>query len=915
VLKAYAQFVTRHAVAVVLIALALTAFAITRIVDVRSLEPRLVLDPSIESLLPSADENRTFYDKTRKLFGNDDTLLLAINRPGGVFEPSFLSALLRITTRIGEIEGVQRVVSLANAPNIRAVGGDLEVAPLYDEPPTDPAEIERVRRDALRSPVFRGSLLGEDGTTTGIAIQPVDMPEMEFNKLGIDEKIQRVAREELEGLPDVRIWLVGSAHLKAETSRFLLRDLSLVIPLAFALIMLIALLSFRSLRGLLIPLSTIGIAILWTFAVMAEIDPALNLVTISIPPLLLVIGFVESVHIDSCYYEAIEEGVGHASTQSAASRGLEMVVLPMFLTGSTTVAGFLSLVTSPLGAIREFGLYGGIGLAFVMVASMTYAPAVLQLLREPPATGRKLESTAFDRMLGRLAVFDYHHARKLFLVAAVLGVIALLGIPRIVINSTMISNFGKDTEIRQSVEAVNAHLGASGQLQVVLETDYADAFKEPANLAVIEDFQNWIVGQPEVSGSTSIVDYVKLIYRGFNGNDAAYYRIPESKRLVTQLLFFGSNDDVAGFVNSQYQIANIRVRTTALDSANLSTLVHRIEARLAELPARLHGRVTGNLVLLAKTNDEIAYGQAVSVGSAFLSIFGIMALQFMSFRVGFIAMIPNVLPVLFYFGILGWSGITLNVTTGLVASIVLGIAVDDTIHFLGHFNVAAKRTASEKEGVRHALMHVGRPVSYATAALCLGFLALSFSSLRQQAEFGVLASVTLFLGWCCDLTFTPAIASRIRIVSLWDVLTLDLGENPQLAIPLFNGMSKAQARIVALMTQIVQAKAGQRLIQMGDKGDGMYVVIEGRLRSSVESEGRSVLLNSHGRGDVLGEVGLFRGERTANVDCETDVRLLRLDQANLARLRRRYPRTSAHLFRNLSGVLAQRLAAVTARVH
>jgi predicted RND superfamily exporter protein len=915
VLKAYAQFVTRRAVAVVLIVTALTALAITRILDVRALQPRLRLDPSIESLLPIGDENRTFYDKTRKIFGNDDTLLLALHRPGGVFEPSFLAALLRITTRIGSTPGVQRVVSLANAPNLRSVGEDLEIAPLYEEPPTDPAELDRVRRAALGSPVFRGSLLGGDGTTTGIAIQPVDMPEMEFNLLGIDQQIQRIAREELAGSPDVSIWLVGSAHLKAETSRFLLRDLALVIPLAFALIMLIALLSFRSLRGLLIPVSTIGIAILWTFAVMAELNPALNLVTISIPPLLLVIGFVESVHIVCFYYEAIEEGVAHPSTERAAARGLEMVVLPMFLTGSTTVAGFLSLVTSPLGAIREFGLYGGIGITFTMLVSLTYAPAVLSLLREPLPTGRKQRSTAFDRLLGRLAAFDYHQAGKIFVGAVVLGVIAVLGIPRIQINSTMISNFGKDTEIRRSVEAVNQHLGASGQLQVVLEADYADAFKDPENLALIEELQGWLAGLPDVTGSTSLVDYVKLIYRGFSGDDAAYYRIPESKRLVTQLLFFGSGDDVAGFVNSQYQIANIRVRTTALDSADLSSLVRSIETRLAELPARVHARVTGNLVLLAKTNDEIAYGQAVSVGSAFLGIFGIMALQFMSFRVGLIAMIPNVLPVLFYFGILGWSGITLNVTTGLVASIVLGIAVDDTIHFLGQFNLAAKRTASEKEGVRLALMHVGRPVTYATAALCFGFLALSFSSLRQQAEFGVLAAVTLLLGWCCDMTFTPAIASRIRIVTLWEVLTLDLGANPQLAIPLFKGMSKAQARIVALMTQVVHAKAGERLIQVGQKGDGMYVVIEGRLRSSVEADGHSVPLNTHGRGDVLGEVGLFHGERTANVDCETDVRLLRLDQSNLARLQRRYPRTSAHLFRNLSDVLAGRLAAVTARVY
>src|SRR5262245_2146624 len=705
-LKAYAQFVTRHAVAVVLIVAALVALAITRILDVRTLQPRLRLDPSIESLLPTADENRAFYDKTRKIFGNDDTLLLALHRPDGVFEPSLLGALLRITDRIGELEGVERVVSLANAPNLSSSGDLLEVAPLYQQPPSDPAELARVRRAAESSPVLRGSLLGDDGTTTGIAIQPVDMPEVEFNQLGIDQEIQRIAREELAGSPDVKVWLVGSAHLKAETSRFLLRDLSRVIPLAFALIMAIALLSFRSLRGLLIPLSTIGIAVLLTFAVMAELDPALNLVTISIPPLLLVIGFVEAVHIVSCYYEAIEEGAQHPSKESAAARGLEMVVLPMFLTGSTTVAGFLSLVTSPLGAIREFGLYGGIGIAFTMLASMTWAPAVLHLLREPAPSGRKLRTTAFDRAVGRLATFDYDHARSIFVAAGLLGLLAVLGIPRILINSTMISNFEEDTEIRRSVQAVNQHLGASGQLQVVLEADYADAFKEPQNLALIEELQGWLAGAPDVSGSTSLVDYLKLIHRGFRGDDPVHYRLPDSKRLVTQLLFFGANDDIDGFVNSQYQIANIRVRTTAQDSADLGALVRRIEARLAELPARVRGRVTGNLVLLAKTNDEIAYGQAISVGSAFFSIFGIMALQFMSFRIGFIAMIPNILPVLFYFGILGWSGITLNVTTGLVASIVLGIAVDDTIHFLGHFNQAAKRTASEREGVRQALMHV-----------------------------------------------------------------------------------------------------------------------------------------------------------------------------------------------------------------
>lgn len=911
---AYARFVTRHALAVVAVVVALTALAVTRILDVRALAPRLVLDTSIDSLLPTHDENRAFYDKTRRIFGNDETLLLVLHRPGGVFDASMLAALTRLTDRVGRIEGVVRAVSLSNAANIRAAGDDLEIAPLFETPPSEPAELERVRHEALASSVFQGTLVAADGNSAGIAIQLVDMPEAEFNRRGTDREIQQLAREELAAVPDAQAWLVGSAHLKAETSRFLLRDLSIVLPLAFGLITLVALLSFRSLRGVLVSISTIAIAELWTFGVMAELSSSLNLVTVSVPSLLLVIGFAYAVHVIACYYSAVEEGARHPSEKSAATRGLEMVILPTLLTSGTTLVGFLSLVTNPLTAIRDFGLYGGIGVGFAGLAAVTYTPAVLELLPEARARGEQHETNAFDRLLGRLGHFDYDNARWIFAVAGLLCLIALAGIPRIVINSTMISNFGEDTEIRRDVEAVNRNLGGAGQLQIVLETDYSDAFKEPANLALIEELQAWLRELPQVTGSTSIADYVKLLYRGFNGNDDAYHRIPESKRLVTQLLFFGSGDDVAAFADSRYQLANVRVRTTALDSADLGALVRRIEERLATLPERVQGRVTGNLVLLAKTNDEVAYGQALSVSSAFVSIFAIMSLLFMSFRIGLISMIPNMLPVLFYFGILGWSGITLNVTTGLVASIVLGIAVDDTVHYLSHFNTEAKRTASEREGVRVALMHVGRPVTYTTVALCLGFLALSLSSLRQQAEFGVLASVTLFLGWCTELTLTPAIASRMHIVTLWEALTLDLGDRPERAIPLFRGMSRAQARIVALMTQIVEAKAGQRLIEMGRKEDGMYVVIDGRLASSLPSEGRSVPLNMHGRGDVLGEVGLLRGERTANVDCETDARLLRIDQAHLERLRRRYPRIAAHLYRNLSDVLAARLAAVTTRV-
>ena len=936
---AYAQWITRHAVAVLLATLALTIFAASRIVDLRTGAPKLTLDTSIEQMLPSDDEDVRYYQQIRKVFGSDETLLLVVRRPDGVIQPDLLATLSRLTKRIEHVEGVDRVLSLANAPNVRSAGGDLDVAPLYDEPPRDAAGLARIRHDLLDNPLLRGVLISNDETTTALVIPLLDMPEQAFTRVEPTDWLpgwlvravgaasasspsrastSRSSRSRRRSWREsARYWLVGGAHIKAETTRYLLRDLVLVIPLAFLLIVVVAAVSFRSLRGVMIPVATMRSRRSGRSAAMAAVDPALNLVTVGVPSLLLVLGFAYGVHIVASYNDAIEEGGSHGA--SAAQRGLEAVLLPTFLTGGSTMAGFFSLITSPLVAIREFGIYGGLGVGFAALGAISFAPAVLQLLREPAPTGRSHAQAGhapgrFDRFLLWLGAFDCRNATRIFAAIAVLVALGLAGVPRIVVNSTLITNFPANSEVRRAVEAVNAHLGGAGQINIVFESDSPNAFREPVNLATIEQFQQWLEQQPSITSSTSIADYVKLINRGFHDNAPKEFRIPTSKNGVSQLLFFGGSDETKHFIDGPAQRANMIVRTTSIDSGDLSKLVHRIEAHLADLPGHLRARVTGNIVLIAKTNDSIALGQAVAVGSAFISIFAIMVGLFLSIRIAIIAMIPNVFPVFMYFGVLGWTGITLNVTTGLVADIVLGIAVDDTVHFLTNFNRFARKTGSELEGVRATLLHVARPVSTTTIALICGFGVLGLSSLNQQAEFGRLAGITLAFAWLTDVVFTPAICSRVKIVTLWDALTLDLGEDPQKAIPVFHDFSKWQARVVALMTEIVEKNQGERLIQTGQKSDGMYVAIEGELRSSVERGGKVVPLNRHGRGDVVGEVGLLRGERTANVDCETDCRLLRFDQANLARLQRRYPRTAAKLMRNLSEILADRLKAATARV-
>jgi hypothetical protein len=245
---------------------------------------------------------------------------------------------------------------------------------------------------------------------------------------------------------------------------------------------------------------------------------------------------------------------------------------------------------------------------------------------------------------------------------------------------------------------------------------------------------------------------------------------------------------------------------------------------------------------------------------------------------------------------------------------VLGIAIDDTIHYFSRFNREVRRHADDRKATLLAMKAVGRPVTFTSIGLCLGFLVLITSDLRMQEHVGLMASYALAIAWLSDFFLTPALCASVRFTTLWDALTLDLGDNPQESIPLLEGLKTSQARIVALMAKVIRVPKGKRIISDGDVGNEMYVVIDGKLQTSVNGEQGRVELATHERGDVVGEAGLFFATRTANVDVEEDSRLLCLTQENLDRLSRRYPYIATKVFKNLNKILATRLFTTTHRL-
>jgi hypothetical protein len=300
-----------------------------------------------------------------------------------------------------------------------------------------------------------------------------------------------------------------------------------------------------------------------------------------------------------------------------------------------------------------------------------------------------------------------------------------------------------------------------------------------------------------------------------------------------------------------------------------------------------------------------------SIAIATFGIWMLLSLMFTSLRAGLIALLPTVVPVAIYFGTLGLLGISLSPTTCLIACIVIGIAVDDTIQYLARFNADARAGGKEEPAVRSALVSVLRPITLSTVALCLGFLVFTGSELKTQVQFGLLSAFTLFVAWFMNITLTPALGSKLRIVTLWDMLRLDLGQSPQHTIPLFSGLSLRQARVFALMSKFENFPAGKRVIQQGDLARDIYVIVDGALEAWVDSHGEHKVLSTMGRGAVLGEAGYFGQRRTANVDTTAPARLLRFDSQDLERLRIRYPWIAATIFRNLNRIQAERIARMT----
>jgi len=787
---------------------------------------RIRIESSLESVLPAGDPEVEHYTRVRATFGSGDVGVAGI-RADDIFAPATVEKIARVTDALGRISGVERVLSIANAVD---PAEDVFKPPrLLPSIPPSSAEVQDLKQKLRNTPLYGKNLVADDfkGAANNVLFR--NLTDAEYQDLGIDDKVGRVL--EAETGPE-RFFYTGAAHVKQAAVEFMRHDLFRFTPIALLVILLVLWLSFWTVRGVVLPVVSVVMALVWTLGALVLDGKALTLGTFVLPPLLLVVGSSYAIHVMARYYEQVDL---RAPREELVVRAFLRVWLPLLISAVVTAIGFGSLGVSRITAIRDLGLFAVVGIACLTCTSLGFLPAALELLGTEPRTARSGKiSPRLTAALTRLGRHAYASRAKILAGAAVLCVAGFLGALAIRVDSDFLYYFDPKAEVRTDAETINREIVGSNPFYIVIEGPSPGFLKRWEVLREIKDLQRFLSGLPGITSSISLVDYMELLESGLNRSGSGDLVIDEDGNIVTApkpksfleepknlepvlSMIATSPATFKGVVTEDFGETNILVRTNLSGSRRIEqTLAHIRDWIGAHFPAELRVHVTGNLVLISGTTSDIVAGQIKSLSLALGIIFVVLALMFLSARIGFFAILPNVVPIVLFFGMMGWLGILLNLGTSLIAAIALGIAVDSTIHYMARLNLELRGETDQVAALVRTVRTVGVPIVYTTVALFLGFLTFAFSSFVPIQNFGILTAFTMAAALGANLVLLPALLATTKVITLWDLVGVKLGEQPARTIPLFAGLRPAQARIVVLMGELRRFAPGETVIRRGE---------------------------------------------------------------------------------------------------
>ncbi len=712
--------------------------------------------------LSSGDPEVVCFRQFLERFGGQEFLLVAL-RTDDVFTPEFLGYLRDLTEALRDVPHAADVVSLASVPLVRGAGGAARVEPFFVDPPATRAEADRLRREALEHPLWTGNLVSADGRTACINVM---LPALNTN---VNERLESVAgaREILRRNPHAGVvaHCTGLSPLASDMRAALNGDLIHFLWLTPVLVLLCLFWAFRTWRGVWAPGIAIGMAVLWTMGLLAARGGALNACTVMLPTLIAVNCLSYSIHLVNAYHEACARGGAH---REILVQTMVHMLPALFMAAITTAIGFGSQMLSDLHSLRQLGLFSAAGILLSCGLCLVLVPALLSGLPLPQASAHRHRAVRSLRIgLWRTAAFVNGDRWKIPVVLVGLLVLAAAGIGRIRVETQWSRYLPEAMPSIQGLRAVEKNLAGFYVLELELE-GAPGTFREPWALRAIDRLQRQVAGLPGVDQVVTAADFFREVHRVRHPASADPSGLPETAGQIAEyrLLFSvsGYGEFDRSFLTADGRAARLSVRIGNMTTAEQLRLIGAIERFAAQdLDSRLTLRTTGVVKLFAVKVHALVRSLSKSFGLSFLLIAVLMSLQLRSLRAGLCSMIPNVLPIALGFGLMGFLGIPLSASTVMIASVGIGIAVDDTIHFLLRYRRELGAGQSPAGAVRRTLLGTGRAMVYSSLGLAAGFSILAFSRFRLNREFGLLTAFILVVALLADLFATPYLVRAFRL--------------------------------------------------------------------------------------------------------------------------------------------------------
>jgi uncharacterized protein len=739
---------------------AVIALSLIATVGIASGAKGLFFDNDYRAFFGADNPQVLAFDEVQNVYTKNDNILLVVApQSGTVTDASVAAAIETLVAEAWTVPYTIRVDALTNFQHTFAEGDDLIVQDLIEDAGSRSEEyLSNAQRVALTDPLLKSRLINADATVTGVNITLQLPGEEPTEVLESVAHARALADSFREANPDVDLYVTGFAMLNNAFQEISALDLSRLIPLMFGAMILLMLISLRSVTGTIGTVLVIGFSTAVAMGMAGFYKVGMTPPSAQAPTIIMTLAIADSIHILVSMLRSMRAGM---PKNDAIVESIRVNFMPVLLTSVSTIIGFLSLNFSDVPPFNHLGNITAVGVAAALIFSVTFLPAFASIV---PMRSRVVakEEEAGASLFDRIAEFVIRRRTPLLIgsVASIFIFGAL--IPLNVLDDRFVEYFDESTSFRADTDFTSENLTGIYQLDFSIPAGESGGISNPEYLSRLDAFAEWFRTNPDVVHVATITDIMMRLNKNLNGDDPAYYRLPDSREMAAQYLLLYEMSlpyglDLNNQINVDKSASRLSVTTGNLSAVQFRDLAASAERWLANnAPQEMQATATGPALMFSTVSginiNSMLRGSVLAL--ILISLLMIAALK--SLKLGLISFLPNLLPAVVAFGTWALISGTVNLGLSIVIGMTLGIVVDDSIHFLSKYRRARREKGlSPEDAVRYAFHSVGRALVATSVILVAGFSILSTSAFGMNADMGVMTAITIGVALAIDFLALP----------------------------------------------------------------------------------------------------------------------------------------------------------------